>query len=163
MKIKLGSLLATIVGVALLAGPQVSTQAANIITGAEGCQPLTYLGYLPAPNEIGHVHGGVHNTNPDRPLDVVCTIPRSPRTTDTGGIFYVDGDNFNGASTTCVLYSYDYTGTYLGQTSATSFDAHFDMALTLPAAQVPTWAYISIRCTLPPHSNGLLRGVASVQ
>jgi hypothetical protein len=38
---------------------------------------------------------------------------------------------------------------------------HYDLALSFPAAKLPTWAYVYLTCQLP--YGGRLRGVTAVQ
>ena len=41
--------------------------------------------------------------------------------------------------------------------------ATYDQFLTMPIAQLGFWAYTSMTCVIPPHGNGTLRGVTSIQ
>jgi hypothetical protein len=91
-------------------------------------------------------------------------VPRSPLAVSaaSGGV-YVDGDNFNGGSTSCTLASYDYLGNFVGSKAFTSSSTSYDIFLSLPVAQLGFWNYTGVQCTLPPNGNGVLRGVTSVQ
>jgi hypothetical protein len=95
---------------------------------------------------------------------VVCSVPRSPLAVGaTSGSFYVDGDNFSGATTSCTLYSYNYDGTYLGSVGFSAAELHFDRLVTLPAAQLSMWAYVYMECAIPGNQVSQIRGVTSVQ
>lgn len=135
--------------------------AANVNTNATECQAQ----FWPQEADIVHTETGIStgvNVTADRWIS--CSVPRQPLAfTATSGSFYVDGDAQNGAWVVCSLASYDYTGAYLGSVSLTSPGPHFDILLTLPAAQLGYWAYTGITCVMPPHGNGALRGVTSLQ
>jgi hypothetical protein len=106
---------------------------------------------------------GVVNVAPTANLFVDCSVPRGPlAATATIASFFIDGDNFvTGSSTTCVLASFDYTGTLLGSVSVTSALLHYDMLVSLPVAQASFFAYVSVFCSIPPA--GRLRGMTSMQ
>ena len=81
---------------------------------------------------------------------------------NSGGIsMYVDGTNYNGASTSVTVYSYDYNGYYLSGQSAT-LTGTYDRWFGLTTAQAPQWAFVSVYANLPPNANGLFRGVTSL-
>jgi hypothetical protein len=104
---------------------------------------------------------GVANTGTTDPLYLVCTVARSPLPSGaTTGSFYVDGTNNPGGTTNCAIFSYNYTGETLGAASFTATNS-YDMLLTLPAAQLSTWAYVILECSIPP--GGVLYGVTSLQ
>ena len=149
---------------AVLAGSLVSpAHAANINTNAVVCEGTNAADQ----GALGRGPDGVYNGAAAIHF-ALCTVPRSPLPSGaTSGSFYVDGDNFNGQSTACILYSYQWTGQFLGSASFTSASSSYDVFLTLTAAQLGTYAYTSLLCQLPPTVNGLasamLRGVTSLQ
>jgi hypothetical protein len=145
----------------LSASPIESIQAANI--NGHGTLCLPFEGRDNAANFIMDAvglynrGGGVANGV----AFALCPAVRSIDTTPTGIVaFFVDGDNFVGGTTTCTLYSYDYTGTFLGSVQGQSSARSYDMYLTLPPEQASFWAYTSVACEIP--AGGRLRGVTSV-
>jgi hypothetical protein len=95
-------------------------------------------------------------------IGVNCTVLRSELpAAQTIGAFYVDGINqYPNATTQCTLFSYNYDGTLLGG-SAFTVGGKFDEYVTLPAAQLPAYAYVILTCDLPPLTT--LYGVTSLQ
>jgi len=134
-------------------------RAANINMGTNECQSNS-----PSVQNIGYSLNGVFTVGGPTAGFVTCNLPRAPLATGaTSGGFYVDGDNFNGGTAACTIYSIDYTGTFLGSASFSASEAHFDRFLSLPAAQLPFYAYTYLSCGLSANGNTLLRGVTSLQ
>jgi hypothetical protein len=161
VKFRLIVALAIVCGVLFAASAERPALATNINVSAPSCQAS-----LPESVDlVVHENNGVHSFAPIGDIQwITCSIPRSPLAPGaTFGSFYVDGDNVNGAFTTCWVSSYTYLGDLLGSTSFQTFSAHYDILLTLPAAQLGPWDYTSLTCALPPHGNGLLRGVTTLQ
>jgi hypothetical protein len=134
--------------------------ADNTNVNANECQLASSWG--PQDN-IVHSDQGV-STAPGvtQPLLVVCSLPRSPLPSGlTFGTFYIDGDNF-GATTSCTISSFDYTGAFLGSASFSTFLPKYDWSLTLPLAQLGYWAYTEVSCMLPANGAGILRGFTAV-
>ena len=134
--------------------------AGNINTNATECQAQSW-----PQDAILHTDQGIataSTTSSD--TWVACAVPRSPLAAGvTSGLFYVDGDSFNGAWTVCSLASYNYTGEFLGSIGFNNSGQRYDVPLILPLAQLGTWAYTGLTCILPAHANAILRGVASSQ
>ena len=164
MKLPLVKLIGIVLVVSLACGLPSQSQANVNISGA-ACQ--RYGGYGGSPDLLADI-SGLYNSGQFGAY-AVCGVPHSPlAATATSFMLYVDGDNWlfqanPYSSAQCIVYSYDYNGTFLGSTSQISSSSvqHFDMLLSLPAAQVPYWAYTSVFCSLPP--TGLLRGVTVLQ
>jgi hypothetical protein len=151
----------TLAAVMLWAAPVSPSHATNINYGTNQCQLAFFASAQYAPQ---HAVDGVMNGGDSQNFHVVCGLPRSPLPAGSSvAAFYVDGDNFNGAITVCTVASYDYTGTFLGSYAFDASEAHYDRYVTLPAAQVPYYAYTYLICTLPANGNGVLRGVTSLQ
>ena len=134
-----------------------AARAANINTsGAGTCQGV--LG--PNPNLI-IVGSGITNAG-STAVEVMCSVPRSPLASGaTSGGFYVDGFvQTSGVTMTCFLSSYDYTGIPLGS-SQFVVSGKFDAFVSLPAAQLTTYAYVNLNCLLPSAAS--LLGVTSLQ
>ena len=135
-----------------------AVSAANINTFAAAC-------HAAHGNEQGDITvnpTGLVNTNAIA-RSVACSMTRSPLAGGANAKFFVDGMNFNGASTTCVLQSFDFNGTFLGSTSFVTSAATYDQTLTLSGTLVPTFAYVTLFCAMPGNQNGLLLGLTSVQ
>jgi hypothetical protein len=137
-----------------------ASPSGNINTNATECQTNMW-----PQDAVLHTDQGIQSAfGTTIPPFVACSVPRSPLAIDaTSGGVYVDGDNFNGASTSCILASYDYRGAFVGSKSFTTSSASYDVFLALPAAQLGFWNYTGVHCTLPTNGNGVLRGVTSVQ
>jgi hypothetical protein len=101
-------------GVLLSAHAVTPTLAANIDMTPTGCQTT----FAPS-DQLVHVARGVMTTDTtDTPQMVACTVPRARLAAGSGvGSFYVDGDNFNDASTSCTLFSFDSKGHLAGAAS----------------------------------------------
>jgi hypothetical protein len=147
--------------IVLSAFPAPPSQATNINYGTNECQVAFYALATYAPQ---YTNNGVMNPGTSQNFHIVCSLPRSPLAPGaTVAAFYVDGDNLNGAVTGCGVFSYDYTGTFLGAYAVDASEPHFDRYIAMPAAQVPYYSYTYLICTLPPGGNGVLRGVTSLQ
>lgn len=150
-------------GVALLgASAEAPVHAASINTSLLECQALQPSATDLRHTELGTSTEGVFPT----PRLVTCAVPRSPVSASptTSGLFYVTGDNRDSMSTTsCTLFSYDFTGTFLGSVSFTRSAAHYTQIVLLPAAQLGFWAYTSLSCLLPENGRATIESVISVQ
>jgi hypothetical protein len=134
--------------------------SSNINTHAAECQTQSW----PQDNLLHSADSVETDSTTASNTWISCGVPRSPLASGAQfGYFYVDGDNFNGASTVCDLESYDFNGTLLGVTAFSSQASSYDQLLSLPAAQLPFRAYVGIECLLPAHGMGDLRGVTSLQ
>jgi hypothetical protein len=89
---------------------------------------------------------------------VECALPRTALLNPNVRTF-VDGDNFNGMLTSCVLLSYDADSNLVATAAGTSGTASYDMQLTLSPAQLPLLGHTALFCSLPGQGNGRLRGV----
>lgn len=101
---------------------------------------------------------GVYNYS-SASMGVACPVVRTIAAATTGYSVWVDGSASTG-TTTCTLYSYSFSDTYLG---AISFSATgvFDRLLTLPQSQVPAYSSQVLYCYVPV--NGSLYDVEPVQ
>ena len=90
---------------------------------------------------------------------VTCPVVRTVSAPATGYTIWVDGSAGSG-TTTCSLYSYNYTGAYIGGVSF-SATGTFDRTLTLTAAQVPTYSSQSLLCYVP--NGGSMYDVEPIQ
>lgn len=155
MKLRTMGLLGVILCCASTAQLGSPAYAVNINVGTNQCA---------RENKGGHATNwlnGMRNTGTTDTFlsPVVCSVPHSPIVSGTTtASFFVDGD---GAGTTCSLYSLNYDGTFLGSASFSGSQATYDAFLSMPAAQVPYYAYVYLECFLPV--GGFLRGVTSLQ
>ena len=147
---------AAVVTVGLL-GVTQQAAAVSINTPASVCNMYGNR----SPTEIVYSDVGVSNAT-DSFKYIMCAVPRSPLSATTGG-FYVDGENSNGASTTCTASSYDYNGTFKAAKSFTSSAARYGNFLAFTNAELPPGAYVSLVCKLPASNSGLLRGITAIQ
>jgi hypothetical protein len=160
MKLKFTRLLSA--AIVVLLGVNVGTPvlASSINTSMLTCQPLQ-----PGQADLRHTEAGT-STDGVFPTSryVTCSVRRSPNLGTTGGLFYVTGDNRDGMSTTtCTLFSYDYTGAFLGSASFTRSAPHYTQILVIPAAQLGYWAYTSLTCLLPENNRATIESAIAVQ
>ena len=149
---------ASVVLLSATAGAPV--HASSINTSMLECQPLQPGSADLRHTELGTSTEGIFPT----PRFVTCSVPRSPNLGVTGGLFYVTGDNRDGMSTTsCTLFSYDYTGVFQGSVSFTRSAPHYTQILLIPAAQLGYWAYTSLTCLLPENGRATIESVIAVQ
>ena len=112
--------------------------------------------------DIDYVTSGTRNLNAN-PRFVICPLVRSP-TTDSSIAAYVDGNHFGVQTTSCTLYSYNYTGAFLGSTSFTrNQSGAWDQFVSLPAPQAPFYGSLAVLCTIPGSANGVLLDVDVLQ
>ena len=164
MKSRSVCLLGTVFSVVLSANPSLPVQAANLNTNAVSCQQFLAPGNGRTDEILRQPGFVMTNTDVEGTRPIICDLTRSPLIAGaTSGGFYVDGDNFNGASTTCAVYSIDYTGVFLGASGFNTSAPTYDIFISLPAAQLPTYAYTHLDRDLPAHGNGRLRGITSLQ
>jgi len=141
-------------------------QADSINASTTECQPLS-----------GPQHNVVHSwegtgTDLNTPASVVSfAVPRSPLSGTPGqGTFEVAAWIISaGASINCTLYSYDYTGLFLGSVSFTLTTATpttqtptmVSQQVSLPVTQLGFWAYTSMSCTVPANDSAFVTYVVS--
>jgi hypothetical protein len=110
--------------------------------------------------DIDYLPSGTRNLNASSRF-VICPIVRSPTSASYAVNVYVDGFAAAGKSISCTLYSYDFTGTFLG---AQSFPAArtgtFDQYLTVAGHY---WSNASVLCLLPGSAGGIIYDVDVVQ
>ena len=147
-------------GIVLSVHSVAPTYATNINMTATGCQ----VTFAPS-DQLVHVAWGVTTLDTtDKPQMVACTLPRTPLASGSAsGGFYVDGDNVNGASTSCTLFSFDLNGNLLGAASFQTSAAQYDIFLSLAAFQLSDVGHTTLRCLLPAHAGGTLLGATSLQ
>ncbi len=159
MKIKSIQLCAPIFGMIILSAFSVSASATNINTSGTACHAYNAAQVA----DIDYIQSGARNYATS-PRSVICPVPREPLASGaTTGYVYVDGSNAAGTSTSCTLSSYNYNGTFLGSVSFTSSAATYDNGLSLTSAQLSTFAYTAVLCTLPANSGSTIFGVTAIQ
>jgi hypothetical protein len=146
MKSRLVKLIGIILAVGI-AGVQPQPTYANVNIQGSSCQPFAAgaggVDIFAAPT------GMWFQAPAFAAIAVTCSLPHSPLLTASASLrILIDGDNPNSAPTSCTLYSYDWSGTFLGSVTAASSSTFglFTLDLSLPAAQVPYWAYTSVAC-----------------
>ena len=151
------SLLCVAGEIVLAAALPSSVQAVQINLNANTCQH-----HFTWPQEFIRSAYGISTTLDGAfPPYVICAVPRSP-TVGTTAIFYVDGDNYNGAFTDCILYSFAEDGSTLASAAFRSEAVRYDAFLTLAPGQMDPLGYITVNCLIPSHGNGFLRGITSL-
>jgi hypothetical protein len=168
VKLQLISLLG-VCGVVWLAGPTAPAHAVNINTPSLACQQSDFQSSpSPVQHRIQYTNSGIVNLV-DVPTLIVCDVPRSPSQTATTVNFFVDGDNYTGATTTCVMYSYDYLGGFVGSLGFSTTAAKYDEYVSFPRELMGFYNYATIMCALPPFSlsggfdGAKFRGVTALQ
>lgn len=153
-------LLLSACGVAIAATPLAPARATNINTGTVECQ----VAFAPAIQIFRSDFGVATLDITTTPQSVICSVPRSPLAAGaTVGQFYVDGDNWNGASTSCAISAFDQDGHLAIISTFTTSANHYDQLVTLPADRLSPLGHTTLSCTLPAFGNGTLRGVTSLQ
>jgi hypothetical protein len=110
--------------------------------------------------DLEYVPAGVRVKLGIVPREIACAVARTSPTTGPDGLgFFVDGSNNFSQTTSCTIYSYDFTGSFLGSAQFSSTSANYDNFLSLPPANTPAFAYIGMICTIPGNTNGTMRGV----
>jgi hypothetical protein len=146
-------------------GSAVALGALVLLTGAAGNATQTNVSGTVCTNfnasqalDIDYFTSGVRNINAaSRP--VVCAVPRNPLPAGaTTGTFFVDGSNSGGQTTSGSINSFNFTGAFLGSQSFSSAGTTYDIFLSFPAAQLPTFAYVSTFVTLPASGQGVFFG-----
>ena len=139
---------------------------ATINSSAVDCQPVS------APQQaLLHAWEGVETTaTAVTDTYVSCSVYRSPLTTaGSPGVFRIAGHIFSGATMPCTLTSYEYTGTFLGSTTVVITSPpdgrwrRVVQEVSLPASQLPYWAYTSLVCLLPQSGAAWVSSISSVQ
>src|SRR5262245_14796182 len=152
------SLLCAACGILLAAGLAVPARATQINVNANECQ---FHGTWPQ-EFVRSEYGISTSVTGQFPPYVICAVPRSPSSPGTIGAFYVDGDNYNGAFTECILYSFAEDGSTIAGVSFRSQAARYDAYLSLAAGQMDPRGYVTVNCFIPPNGNGVLRGITSL-
>lgn len=110
--------------------------------------------------DIDYLPNGTRNLNASSRY-VICPIVRSPTSASYAVNVYVDGFAAAGRTISCTLYSYDYTGTFLGSQSFPSArTGTFDQYLSVPGHY---WGTASVLCLLPGSAGGIIYDVDVVQ
>jgi hypothetical protein len=162
VKAPLFGIIAMVCAIVLSGALVTPARAINLNMSSHYCQQSD----LPQTDIIRTASGIATLDTVDTPRYVTCTVVRSPLPVDwtSGGWLWVDGDNKNGAQTSCTLSSYTFLGALQGSVSFTStINGWYDSYLPLPYGQMGYYDYLTLTCLLPPHGNGALRGITSVQ
>jgi len=157
MRSRLPRLLTLVLCVTLLCFEATPSHATNINLGPMGCQA-----FLPQ-DAASLVHFGNTLTNlyGTTTFPVVCSVPHQPLAVGLDAAWFVDGSAGITAPISCSLASYNFNGEFLGSADFSTTSLTFDQYLSLPAAQVPYWAYTQLWCQLPP--GAALFGVTVIQ
>ena len=110
--------------------------------------------------DIDYLASGTRNLNASSRY-VICPIVRSTTSASYAVNVYVDGFAAAGKSISCTLYSYDFTGTFLGsQSFPTARTGTFDQYLSVAGHY---WSNASVLCLLPGSAGGIIYDVDVVQ
>jgi hypothetical protein len=152
--------LSLVCGLVLSAQSVTPTHAANINTSATGCQTT----FAPSDQLVRFAYGIMTQNSTAQPQMVACNLLRAPLSAGSvSGSFYVDGDNFSGATTSCSLFSFDSNGHLAGVASFQTALPTYDILLSIDAGRLTDFGHTTLRCLLPAHTGGVLRGVTSLQ
>jgi hypothetical protein len=99
---------------------------------------------------LNSLAGGVLNQS-GRTLSVVCPVIRRVQSLEGDFSVWVDGAASEGTAS-CAMYSYHFTGRFLGSTSFSATGV-FDHLLTLPPGAVQRYSSQVVFCTLPPNGK----------
>jgi hypothetical protein len=146
--------LALIVGAFALTSPRAAN-AVNANIAGTACH-----NYNAADDKyIDYLVSGVRNIDTVAHT-VICPLVRSPASATEAVTVYVDGNSAAGYPIACVLYSYDYTGAFIGSASMAGKTGTFDTQVTVAGKW---WSTATLYCTLPPSSKGVIFDVDVVQ
>jgi hypothetical protein len=146
--------------VALAVTPLAPAGATNLNIGAVECQ----VAFATAAQIFRTDYGVDTLDTTETPQSIICSVPRSPLTSAViDGGFYIDGDNYNGASTSCAISAFDQDGHLAQIATFTSAAAHYDAFVSILAGRLAVLGHTTLSCVLPAHANGMLRGVTSIQ
>jgi hypothetical protein len=148
--------LTLIVGVSGLVGGSGKAYAVNLNIPGTECRGGT-------PGDQANIEYGPNNVvNTDQVTHYIsCPVVRSPTSSNYSVSVYVDGWASSGNTIMCVLYSYNFDGTYLGsQSFPSALTGTFDQYLTVPGA---FWSSASVVCSLPPGFGGRIYDIDVVQ
>ena len=110
--------------------------------------------------DIDYLPNGTRNLNASSRF-VICPIVRSPTSASYAVNVYVDGFAAAGRTISCTLYSYDYTGAFLGsQSFPAARTGTFDQYLSVAGHY---WSTASVLCLLPGSASGIIYDVDVVQ
>jgi len=155
---KLNGLLGMAAVVALLPCVATPVHADQINTPGTVCQQATpeagKLLYLP--------NGGVRFVaNPGfASTRLVCPIPRTPLGPAVGNrIFFIDGDNAGGSTTSCSIMVFSFNGVLQTSIFNSSALGMYHLPFSIPSASLSPLNYVTALCSLP--NGGVLRGMMS--
>ena len=105
---------------------------------------------------------GVENPSAS-PVSIECAIPRpSVPSTDTT-TFFVDGANFNGASTNCTLFVSEFSGTFrFLQILPTLSGPASRISVQFAAGRIANSDHVTLLCALRANRGGRISGVNAV-
>jgi hypothetical protein len=96
-------------------------------------------------------------------LPVICPIVRSTNNS-AGATFDIDVTHSGTQTTSCTVYSYSYTGTYLGSAYASWNGAgQHEFSLTIPNGQSNYWSTYAVLCYLPASATGVLNDIDVIE
>lgn len=141
----------------VLSGAPIA-QSANINVTAMACQASP----TDAPKVFPSGFGSLSSANTFE-TKLYCDVPRSPLVAGAPGLFFVDGDNAPGRTTSCTLYVFDFNGTMRVSSTVTTTQTVYDLPFSVPGNVLMSWDYVTMLCTIPGNLGGALRGITSVQ
>lgn len=110
--------------------------------------------------DIDYLPSGTRNLNASSRY-VICPVVRSTTSVSNRVNVYVDGFAAAGRTISCTLYSYDFTGTFLGsQSFPAARTGTFDQYLSVAGSY---WGNASVLCLLPASAGGVIYDVDVVQ
>lgn len=110
-----------------------------------------------------YVLTGVRNMDSIWARNAVASIGFHPPAGWAGGnvLFYVDGKNAPGTSTSHSLYAHNFNGVVQSSQFFNSNAATYDTPLTLTGLSV--YSYVMGLATLPPNTGSVVFGVVAIQ
>lgn len=112
---------------------------------------------------IDYVTNGVRNLDSISARNVVASVGFHAPPSWAGGsqLFYVDGKNATGTSTSHGLYAYNYDGVLQSSSFFSSTAATYDTPVTLTGLSV--YSYVMDLATLPNNAGAVVFGVTAIQ
>ncbi len=142
-------------------GTTVSTPAAavGVSTPGSACSPFGQPSTASL-TSISVNQTGVGNRDASISRKVICPVVRARD--GNGVVVYVDGRAAEDAAVGCTLYSYNFNGELRASKGFVAKTATFDQRLELSATEAPSYAYLSLACSLPSLERGKVLGVLTV-
>lgn len=149
-------------GAALLLAVALSSTgafaSANIFTGGAGCRVKLGTGF----GDLDFDSNGAIGVKAGSDKEAVCSVTR-PGGNFASSTFFATFTNANGKRPDILLVSVDFNGNVLEVVSfnTTMGNGSFVSSVSMSAAGLPTFGYVTAWVSLPANHNGKVLGITS--